>query len=277
MLKIIVALQMFACGQQDAETAPQRPRWLDLAQAHIRECEVFPTDDPSRPCRFEIEPVFHHVQSVRGRAVGSVFVCLEESGRPAAIGDVFFLPSGKEHDLYSEWHSLASGPLTLKWNGVTRMAAETAGLSWQPIPDAMRPAEGLPQRERQLRQLARRFTAHLINREQDKYELRRLSTPLFQYQSEQSADFLNGAVFTFCQETDPELLLVIEARRAAGEPQWMYAAGAFSNLSLFLQLDGTEVWSADPPTFAGNGPHVGGRMQHVVLPVEETELEGAAP
>lgn len=46
-------------------------------------------------------------------------------------------------------------------------------------------------------------------------------TPLFQYHTEQSADFLNGAVFTFCQGTDPELQLVIEARRDRGEPQWM--------------------------------------------------------
>ena len=276
MVAVFLALQIFGCGQQDAETAPKRPRWLDLAQAHIKECEVYLTGDPSRPCRFEIEPVFHHVQSVRGRAVGSVFVCLEESGRPAAIGDVFFLPSGEEHDLYAEWHSLATAPLTLKWNGVTQMAAETAGLSWQAIPDAASPAEGLPQRERQVRQLARRFTAHLINREQDKYELRRLATPLYQYQSEQNAEFLNGAVFTFCQETDPELLLVIEARRDGEEVRWMYAAGAFSNLSLFLQLDGTEVWRADPPSFAGNGPHVGGRLQHVVLPAETAATQESA-
>ncbi len=271
MLKLLVVLHAVAVGLEQPE-APKRPRWLDLAQAHMRECAVFPTADRARAFKIEPEPVFHHVQSVRGSAVGSVFVCLEASGRPAAVGDVFFLPAGKDqHRLYSEWHSLASVRITIEWKGAVQMACATGGLAWRPVPDADAPAEQPQQRERQLRRLARKFTAHLANSEQDKYELRLLTTPLYQYHARDEADFATGGLFAFCQETDPELFLVIEARRDGGELKWMYAPAEFSNLNLFLKLDGTEVWSATPPRFDPRGPHVASPAHVVVLPPETPE------
>jgi hypothetical protein len=238
----------------------------------MRECDVFPTTDRDRAYRIDLEPVFHHVQSVRHSAVGSVFVCLEESGRPAAVGDVFFLPAAKgQHGMYAEWHSLASEPITIEWNGAARMTCETSGIDWQPVPDADPPAEEQSHRERQLRRLARRFTADLVNREQDKYELRLLTTPIYEYHAEGEAEFATGGLFAFCQETDPELFLVIEARRDGDEVAWMYAPAEFSNLNLFLQVEGTEVWSANPPRFDTRGPHIGGLVQYVVLPAETPE------
>jgi hypothetical protein len=269
MLKLLIVLHAALAGQAQEADAPKRPRWLDLAQAHMRECAVFPTAERARAFKIEPEPVFHHVQSVRGNAVGSVFVCLEASGRPAAVGDVFFLPAGKDqHRLYSEWHSLAPVPITIEWNSAVQMACETGGLDWRPVPGADPPAEEQQQRERQLRRLARRFTAHLVNREQDKYELRLLTTPLYQYHARGEADFATGGLFAFCQETDPELFLVVEARRDGGELKWMYAPAEFSNLNLFLKLDGTEVWSASPPRFDPRGPHVASPAHRVVLPPE---------
>ena len=274
MCKLLVLLHAVMAGQLNEAEAPKRPRWLDLAQTHMRECDVFPTDDPDRAYRIELEPVFHHVQSVRHRAVGSVFVCLEESGRPAAVGDVFFLPAAKgQHGMYAEWHSLASAPITIEWDGATRMACETSGIQWQSVPDANPPAEERSQRERQLKRLAQRFTADLVNSEQDKYELRLLTTPVYEYHAEGEAEFATGGLFAFCQETDPELFLVIEARRHRDEVTWMYAPAEFSNLNLFLQLDGTEVWSANPPRFDSHGPHIGGAVQYVVLPADTREDE----
>jgi hypothetical protein len=269
MLQFLFVLQSVVLGQAEANVEPkQRPPWLELAQAHLKNCEVFPTRDADHPFAIRPEPVFHHVQSVRHTAVGSVFLWLEDSGRPAAVGDVFFLPSGKNHTLYNEWHSLTSVPITVKWNGGALMSCTTAGLKWNDIPAAGPPAEKDVQRERQIRQVARRFTGRLVDKKGDKYELRLLTTPLYQYHAKGKAEFTSGAIFAFCQETDPEIFLLIEGHPAEGGPRWEYAAAEFSNLNLFLQLDAKEVWSANPPQFSSQGPHVGGPLKDVVLPTE---------
>lgn len=263
-----------AAKESGGESAPKRrPAWLELAQNQMKECSVVPTDKPERAYVAELEPVFHHVQSVRGKSVGSVFLWMEESGRPAAVGDVFFLPSKMGHKLYNEWHSLAAVPITVKWGDQMLMSSAVPGLKWSVIPNAGKPADSAAQRERQIRLLARRFTGHLIGKNGDKYELRLLTTPLKQYHAKDSTEFLSGGLFAFCQETDPEIFLLIEARPSDLEPRWMFAVAEFSNLSLFLQLDGQEVWKADPPQFDSRGPHIGGALKEVVLPTEPRETE----
>jgi len=275
MLSALLLLELFLGQVEPEPPTRERPYWVETAKKHIAECEVFPTDDPEHPLKPHPEPVFHHIQSTRGRSVGSVFLFVEPSGRPAAVGDVFLFPRGKQHELYNEWHSLADGPLTVRWNSGPLMACAEAGLAWQSISVGPPPAESRVARERQLRQLARRFTAHLINREKDKYELRLLTTPLYQYHADDKAaseaTHLGGGMFTFCQETDPEIFLLVEVRRTEKGPAWHYAAAEFSNLSLFLQLDGKPVWNADPPRFSSTGPHFGGKLKDVDLAAPAAE------
>lgn len=260
---------------QAAADAPdkEKPYWLETARQHIAECEVFFPAHPDRDIKAHAEPVFHHIQSTRGRSVGSVFLFVEASGRPAAVGDVFLFPKRETHDLYNEWHSLADEPLTVRWDGGPLLECPAAGLEWMPFPDGPALATSRTARERQLRQLARRFTAHLVNREKDKYELRLLTTPLYRYSAgEEAADdadppaSLGGGLFAFCQETDPEIFLLLEARRAGEGWSWHWAVAEFSNLSLFLQLDGKDAWKADPPEFNSRGKHTGGKLKDVALP-----------
>jgi hypothetical protein len=268
LVELVLLAQPGAEPAGGASDSEKPPYWLEVAKAHMAECQVVFADDPEKPLAMHPQPVFHHIQSTRGRSVGSVFLFIEGSGRPAAVGDVFLFPKGGQHELYNEWHSLADGPLTVRWNGPL-MAAGKAGIAWQPLPDSPAPADKRRERERQLRQLARRFSGHLVNRAKDKYELRLLTTPLYQYHAEDDAageaKFLGGGLFALCQETDPEIFLLIEARRGDAGPAWHYAAAEFSNLSLFLAIDGKQVWSADPPRFSSSGPHFGGKLKDVEL------------
>jgi hypothetical protein len=270
----VLILAALVWGQTAADgPAKEKPYWLDAAKEHLADCKVFPTGHPDEAYVAHGEPVFHHIQNTRAKSVGSVFLFLEPSGRPAAVGDVFLFPRPKTHELYNEWHSLASVPITVKWSGGTLMEAREAGLAWSAIPKAEALAAARAARERQARDLARRFTANLINKMNDKYELRLLTPPLFRYHADEkladTADFASGAMFAFCQETDPEIFLFIEARRTDGGMQWMFAAAEFSNLNLFLQLDGAAVWSANPPQFNYSGPHVGGKLKDIELAVPQ--------
>lgn len=274
MLTLVLALELSLVGQvAPAAESKEKPYWLETARQHLSECEVFFPRRPDDKLQAHAEPVFHHIQSTRGRSVGSVFLFVETSGRPAAVGDVFMFPRSQKHELYNEWHSLADEPLTIRWDAGPLLECPAAGLTWQFVPESPVPAADRASRERQLRQLAKRFTAHLVNRERDKYELRLLTTPLYQYSiggdepdsAAEQPKFLGGGLFAFCQETDPEIVLLLEARRTETGFGWHWAAAEFSNLSLFLQLDDKPVWKADPPEFSSRGKHFGGKLKDVDL------------
>jgi hypothetical protein len=267
-LAIPLPLMLAICAQ-DVPNEKERPYWLPVAKEFISQVEISPRTDQPQPFAREPEPIFHHIQSVRGNSVGSVFLFTEPSGRPASVNDVFFLTYGKKTTMYHEFHSLSSGPLT--YRSASRVLGETQGpgLVWHEIPDAGVPADKPAARDRQIRLLSRRFTAHLIYKQQDRFELRLLTTPLYRFDATGTKECLGGALTVFCQETDPEIFLLIEARRTGDGYKWMYAAAEFSNLSLFLKLDDTEVWSADPPFRRGG--HWGGIVREVELPMPEAK------
>ena len=70
-------------------------------------------------------------------------------------------------------------------------------------------------RLRQMKQLATRLTAHEMGDPQ-RTEFRILPTPVHRY-SEPAARILDGAVFVFCRDTDPEIIVLIDA--FDGSPQ----------------------------------------------------------
>jgi hypothetical protein len=70
-----------------------------------------------------------------------------------------------------------------------------------------------------------------------------LAKPLYRYEKTPS-NLLDGALFSLVSGTDPEVLLLIEARRTAGELQWQYALARLSIMELRVTYDGQTVWSA---------------------------------
>ena len=59
------------------------------------------------------------------------------------------------------------------------------------------------------------------------------------------ARVLDGALFSFAEATDPEVLLLLEARRfkPEGDYQWRYTLGRMTSVRLIVRLDGKERWS----------------------------------
>jgi hypothetical protein len=146
------------------------------------------------------------------------------------------------------------------------------GLKWKPIADAHAPADKPPGRDRQARRLAERFSADLIDRNKERFPLRLLTTPLHRHDTIDSLDSRGGALFAFCQQTDPELLLLIEARKSRAGYRWEYAVAGFSDMDLYLRLDGKEVWRDAPAFSSGAGVHSGGMVRVVET---AAELEAA--
>jgi hypothetical protein len=272
MLGICLTVGLVLSGQaqtpeKDVKTRP----WAVIARRHAMAAKVYPTADPAHPFAPLKEPVLHRAQEVRWTSKGSVFLWVEPSGRPAAICDVFLEGGPARYSLMNEWHSLSASPLRAESPPGVLFKATGPGLKWKPIPNAPAPADTPSGRDRQARRLAQRFAADEIDRRKERYQLRLLTTPLYRHDTIDSPVSRGGALFAFCQQTDPELLLLIEARQSGAGYRWEYAVAGFSDMDLYLSLDGSEVWRDVPAFSSGRGVHSGGQVRIV----DTAEFEAA--
>jgi hypothetical protein len=126
-----------------------------------------------------------------------------------------------------------------------------AQFQWKPIPDAPLPAESASQRLRQMRLLSRRFHGHSIDGRGRRWELRLIPRPLYDYEAQDNDLVLGGALFAFCQGTDTEIVLAVEARQTADGYQWHYGCADFSDYGLYMRFDEAEVWKSPRDFMSG--------------------------
>lgn len=204
--------------------------------------------DASRKDRVELrrEPVLVCSDPVRGGGDGAVFVWTCR-GRAEVIGTIFSFPSIGPRKLYHEFHSLSLSVLDVSRSGThaSTWTPMAPGIELAALPGAPRPARTGAQRLSQMRALARDFSASTRDRSEKRLELRLLPQPLYRYESTEP-DVLDGALFAFVTATDPEALLVIEARKHAqlDGPAWDYAICRLTDLGLLVRHKGKDVFTA---------------------------------
>jgi hypothetical protein len=202
---------------------------------------------PKQALELKKEPVFEWSNPVRGGVQeGVVFVWLRD-GRPAVIGSLFSQPDAKlpGRKVFHEFHALDPEKLLVNRPGALNEWKPQAGLERKELADAGAPAGTPGARLVQMRKLAREFTAHEIDEDGKRWELRLLPAPLYRYPSAKTG-VVDGALFTLASNagTDPEVLLLIEARLEGDKTRWEYACARFSDRSLYVQRKEKEVWSS---------------------------------
>jgi hypothetical protein len=202
---------------------------------------------PKKELELTKEPVFEWSNPVRaGLQQGVVFLWLRD-GRPAALGCIFSQPDARlpGRKVYHELHALDTEKLLVSRPGALNEWAPQAGLDRKELPDAGAPASARGTRLVQLRQLAQEFSGHEIDQEGKRWDLRILPAPLYRYPAARTG-VVDGALFTLVSNagTDPEVLLLIEAREEGGKLHWEYACGRFSDRNLYVQRKGKEVWTS---------------------------------
>jgi hypothetical protein len=202
---------------------------------------------PKQALELKKEPVFEWSNPVRsGLQQGVIFLWLRD-GRPAALGSIFSQPDAKlpGRRVIHEFHALDPERLLVSRPNALNEWKPQAGLERKELPDADPPAATPGARLVQMRRLAQEFTGHEIDREEKRWELRLLPAPLYRYPAAK-AGVVDGAIFTLVSTagTDPEVLLLIEAREEGGRLRWEYACGRFSDRSLYVQRKDKEVWSS---------------------------------
>ena len=202
---------------------------------------------PKTPLELKKEPVFEWANLARGTTQGVVFLWLRD-GRPAALGCVFTYPHADPpgRAVVHEMHALDREKLVVGRDGPFEWKPE-AGLARKELPDAPAPADAPAARLLQMRKLAQEFTGHSVDREKKRWELRLLPTPLYRYPAAKTG-VVDGALFALVSSagTDPEVLLLVEAREEAGKVRWEYACGRFSDWELHVGRNDKEVFASVP-------------------------------
>ena len=215
---------------------------LKLTQAAAAEYE-FRVGKSDTPLELRREPILRWSNPTEGEVHGNIFVWSRD-GRPLVIGSLFkwFSP----HTFMAhEFHSLAEEPLGAKFHGDPVWKTSEPGLEFAEIPKAPAPAANEAQRLLQLKQLAREFSAiGTMNKDRD-VELRLLPQPLHRYAAPKQGIIIGG-MFGLVRATDPDILLVIEARGPdLASARWQFAAARMhSTGKLQLRHRDKPVWEA---------------------------------
>lgn len=177
---------------------------------------------------------------------GDVFVWLNQ-GRPAVVGNIVGFPADglKENQRYTlaELHSLSASPIEAEPTDDNQVWKTRSGISRLRIPKLPPPGKSERERKRQMREIARDFTGWLSHYG-EKWQLRMLDKPLYEYEAPMS-DVVCGAIFALVAfRTDPELLLLVEARAGTEGPQWEYLPVRLSQQDLWLKYRDAQVWES---------------------------------
>ena len=221
---------------------------LPIYVKEISEYVMAVESDPTKKLELKKEPVFEWSNPVgQGLHQGVIFLWLRD-GRPAALGGIFShpVPGWKGRKVLHELLALDSDRLSVRRpSSALNEWKPQAGLARKEIPDAGTPAATRGARLVQMRRLAQQFTGQSTDNERERWELRLLPTPLYRYPGARSG-VIDGALFALTSGagTDPEVLLLIEARQEDGKTRWEYACGRFGIVSMYVQHKGKQVWSS---------------------------------
>ena len=110
--------------------------------------------------------------------------------------------------------------------------------------NAAAPVQTVAGRLRQMKELAKEFTAVLRLAGRSPTELRLLPQPVYRYGSEANG-ILDGALFLFAQGTDPEVMLLLEAIDRDGGPRWQYGFARTTWAPVEALHQDRVAWSVD--------------------------------
>ena len=263
-------------GSADDKSDDLAKKMLPIYVKEASDYSIAVESAPKKQLELKKEPVFEWTNPVReGVQQGAVFLWLRD-GRPAAIGDFFSEPEGmlKGRKVMHEFHALDTEKLLVtRPEGALNEWKPEVGLARKELPDAPAPGTTTAARLLQMRKLAQEFTGHETDNEGKRWDLRLLPAPLYRYPAAKTG-VIDGALFTLVSTagTDPEVLLLIEAKEIDGKAHWEYALGRYSDRNLYVQRNNKDIWSlvrSDTNTFLHDPQHL-----FRVYPDKVVNLEG---
>ena len=227
-------------AQEAGAAKATRERWQDYYQKVAAGYEFYLESDDEEPLKVNPKSLldYHHPAAMKGTH-GAFFVWTKQS-RPHVIGSIWSERiQGGRRTVMHELHSLSTDGLLPVDVGIHGWSP-SKGIEMKPIPNATAPSKSKHIRKVQLRSVARKFKG-FANFDGKDTELRRLPEPIYRYESE-VPDVLGGGIFAFFTGWDPEIMLLIEARKTENGNRWYFGAGRFGVAPLRFSYDGKDVW-----------------------------------
>jgi hypothetical protein len=173
---------------------------------------------------------------------------VDESGVPLAAAQICLTPNSTTQWAI-EFQSLSTDTLTLS-NEEIVWSPSKPGIQWTPYDDVGVPSLRPNRRLVQMRTLARKFRGD-DNFENEESVLRLQTNPLIRYANPEGG-IVDGALFALVHGTDPELLIMIEAKQESEKLTFRYALAPMTSFELRAYLDRKEVWHK--PIMTSNQP-----------------------
>lgn len=249
-----------ACAEDLSVSAAQNKTWSDysarLALAEAKAYELRLKGEEGPQLELSEPPALKWSNNYEATVHGSVLIWTHD-GRPQVIACIYKFFTTKD-EFSAEFHSLAEGPLTALKRGQVVWQPTAAGIEFKPLAELAAPAKTAPARLVQMRNIARDFSADVTIWSGTNHQLRLMTQPLMRY-GKGSDGLMDGAIFAYARATDPDVLLVLEAKATAGkEPRWEYALARMHGGALKVRYRDDEVWSAEalaPPYFQKTGAY----------------------
>lgn len=237
-----ICLALITSVVADEESDSAKKARVKVATDHMQLLELQLLDQDAAVDLID-RPLLTFGDSARSNENGMLWAW-GKSGRPLAVVELY-QPTGDPNwihaiSLTSTAKVLLKTPVASKW------LPEKTQIRPAIIPAAKPPAAKEPQRLRQLKELARRFTAHEFwDPDNSRFELRLLVQPVHRY-SDPESELQDGAMFVLAHGTNPEVLLLIEALgKTLDDARWHCSFARLGSAELHVELDRKEIWKVD--------------------------------
>ncbi len=251
-LILVCAIRLPARGQErpelsSEERAAHLERMRNIAKSfHIDEL----SGEKRVSAKLADEPVLRYTDSTRKQHDSTIWVW-GTKGRPSAMMAVEYYPERpRDPKWLYEIASLSPSRIAVERGSELSWTAREPGLKLRVLAGAPLPAEKPAARLGQMKQLFSRFAAHEGAVVEGRIELRPMARPLFRYRDD-AAGVIDGAVFSFANGTNPEVLWVIEAQSDdQTNESWHFGFVQMTGAEVIAELDGKEIWKcreANPP------------------------------
>jgi hypothetical protein len=245
-LSVVLVLLAVAGAQPPAKPDTQEAAKLsEEIEQSVRWYDVLPEEGaaPLPPV-----PVIRWRNVARGQEGEAMMVVWPHNGRPVAMASIYPWNGYMVH----EFDSLSrSGKLTAREQGQLIWSPATAGVEFNAVPNAPKPAASPAERLRQMKVIAAEVKATMTGwsaDNSDREELRLLPRPLYRYDltaaKAPEPPLVDGGLFAYVQGTDPEVVLVLEAVGTPDKAGWQYAFARATSGGLEVKLGDRVVWTA---------------------------------
>ncbi len=241
-----------AAGLALADESTEKSELSEMEQRFRKSAQQYSvyTGENGKKLELVKRPILNWSNPERLTNAGAIFLWTD-AGRPQVAMCIYPNESTFDH----EFQSLSTDLLRAEFDGKVAWHPAEPGLQHEKVDISAEVSPTSPVlRLRQMKFIARQFSATVGPRGETPKPLRLMERPLYRYpRSDGKQKIVDGAVFAFVQGTDPEVLLMVEAVKDGSQEglQWQYGLARMSMVPLQVRRDDQLVWEM---RWAGGNP-----------------------